>query len=388
MKAKLSGIAIVWALLVSVASPESQAQYDGHITPGWAGRPASVAYIAQPLPSQDSEPGTATASDNLDCDGGGCQRHCTDSCRGDGCGRDCCCIPDWTFFGDFLYMRPRSAEVVYAVPYDGPAIPPPAVPVQIGPAGIVDPDYGPAFRTGFTRALGDCASVGVAYTYFDSSTSSEVSIAAPDIIRSMASHPSTWTASSDGLDASATYGVDFDLVDLDFRSVFSCSQRHTLNYLVGARYGGLVQGFRSQYAVNGVETVMTDIRFDGGGIRVGVEGERYARNSGLMLYGRGVASFLAGDFRARYAQGQAFDASVVDTSWRAGRIVPILDLEVGIGWTSCNGRRRLTAGYLVSAWYNTVKTNEWIQAVQANSFVGLGDTLTFDGLAVRAELRY
>ena len=54
-----------------------------------------------------------------------------------------------------------------------------------------------------------------------------------------------------------------------------------------------------------------------------------------------------------------------------------------------SGRRvQLTAGYVFSAWFNTVKTQEFIRSVQQNDFLDLGDTLTFDGLVARAELRF
>ena len=78
----------------------------------------------------------------------------------------------------------------------------------------------------------------------------------------------------------------------------------------------------------------------------------------------------------------------MDTSWQAGRVVPVLDLELGAGWTSPGGCLRLSAGYLVSAWFNTVTTEDFIRAVQANDFVDLGDNLTFDGLRANAEWRF
>ena len=41
--------------------------------------------------------------------------------------------------------------------------------------------------------------------------------------------------------------------------------------------------------------------------------------------GKAIGSLLVGDFDAKYDQGQSFDASVVDTHWEGGRMVPILD---------------------------------------------------------------
>ena len=107
-----------------------------------------------------------------------------------------------------------------------------------------------------------------------------------------------------------------------------------------------------------------------------------------MVYGRGAASFVGGVFRSSYTQDDLLGTRVVDTAWTAGRLVTMLDLEVGVGWVSPADRFRCSVGYMVSGWYNVVKTDEWIGAVQRNNFVGLGDTLSFDGLTARAELRF
>jgi hypothetical protein len=129
------------------------------------------------------------------------------------------------------------------------------------------------------------------------------------------------------------------------RHLFVGGQVFSVNYLLGARYGNQEQDFGTMFTDNGTETVATDIDFDGGGLRIGVDAERQACNSRLRLYTRGSASFQAGRFRASYFQGQSFDPSVVATDWEAGRIVPVLDLELGAGWSSCSGCLRFNAGY-------------------------------------------
>ena len=83
-----------------------------------------------------------------------------------------------------------------------------------------------------------------------------------------------------------------------------------------------------------------------------------------------------------------FDPVVVNTDWEIGRVVPILDLELGGGWCSPKGRVRLSAGYVISAWFNTVKTQDFIDAVQQNVFRDVSSTISFDGLVARAELRF
>jgi hypothetical protein len=201
-------------------------------------------------------------------------------------------------------------------------------------------------------------------------------------------HPSTASAAQDGLSARANLEVDFDLIDVSYRHLLKCSELYSANYVVGARYAKLEQQFDSQFVKQGLETVTTDIDFDGAGLRLGLETQRYSCRNRLHVYANGYASFMAGRFRAHYFQGQAFDPTVVNTEWEAGRIVPILDLEAGVGWTSDNGKLSLSAGYLVNAWFNTVKTQDFIHAIQSNNYLGLSDTMTFDGLQARLAYQF
>ena len=104
-------------------------------------------------------------------------------------------------------------------------------------------------------------------------------------------------------------------------------------------------------------------------------------------------SLVAGEFSASYFQGTDQDPEIVNTAWKAGRLVPIFDLELGAGWQSPCGHFRVTAGYVVSMWFNTLTTDSWIRSVQQNNFVGQADaisydTLTFDGFTARAEYRF
>ncbi len=78
----------------------------------------------------------------------------------------------------------------------------------------------------------------------------------------------------------------------------------------------------------------------------------------------------------------------VDTGWKAGRIVPTFDLELGGGIYLPGGTLQATVGYVFSAWTNVVKTEDWINAVQTNDFRDMGDTITFDGIVARVEGRF
>jgi len=303
-----------------------------------------------------------------------------------------CPPPPWVhrtgLFADILYLRARDAEVDYVVPINGAIVPPLVAPIQVGPVGVVDPDYTPAYRVGGTWALDECSSVVLTYTRFETTTSDAQTIDAPFVLRSLVLHPGTLNAGADFLDANANLGIDLHLADVDFRAVWDAGDLWVINYLLGARYANLNQDFNGTFTSTGsVDTLATNVNFDGGGIRVGLDGERHS-GCGLLLYGRANASFVGGEFRGRYTQANDLTGTIVDTSWKSGRLVSILDLEIGAGWQNCNGRLRLSCGYVVSSWFNAVTSNEWIQSVQTNNFEGLGDTMTFDGLVGRVEYRF
>ncbi len=68
--------------------------------------------------------------------------------------------------------------------------------------------------------------------------------------------------------------------------------------------------------------------------------------------------------------------------------MPILDFELGLAWLSAGQCVRISGGYMVAAWFNSVTTPGWIQSVQSGTFNPGGDTITFDGLTARAELKF
>ena len=314
----------------------------------------------------------------------------------DGCApAECGCLeyfcgPRWFAYGDLLIMRPTNEKVAYAVPINGAATPPGAVPpVQVGLEAVVDCDYDAGFRVGGGVFLDDCSTLGVAYTYYETDTSDAISVTPPRMLRSLVDHPGSWAAPTDFLDAAARLDIDLDLVDLDFRHALICGGCCRVDCLVGVRYAHLDQTFTSVFTnVTTIGAVDAAVRFDGGGIRVGLEGERQVGCLGLMLYGRGVASFVGGNFRGRYRQTVPAPSVPVDTGWNEDRVASILDLEVGLGWTSPGGRLRTSAGYMFSGWYDVVIMDEFIESVRTNDSVDAGDTLGFDGLVIRGELRF
>jgi hypothetical protein len=313
-------------------------------------------------------------------------------CGGDGCGCGNC--DGWchhiNIFGEFLYLRPRNAEIAYAVPIDGNLLPP-AQQFQVGPVRVVDPDFSPGFRFGAGFTIGNCNSIVVTWSQLDSHTQDAFDLPGlGPVVRSLVSpSPPGLNVAADGLFARADLDTQFKLLDIDYKGLIAYCCDYQVAYVVGARYANLEQHFRSVFEQNGVNNVRAESEFDGGGLKLGLEGERYGNSTRFFVYGKGYASLVGGTFRTRYEYFNQSDPSIVDTSWKAGRLVSILDLELGLGWRNHCDNLRFSVGYLFSSWLNVVKTNEWINTVQQNNFVDPSDNyhglMTFDGLTARAE---
>jgi hypothetical protein len=228
------------------------------------------------------------------------------------------------------------------------------------------------------------------YSYFDSTKTDSISVEpeTSTVIEALVLHPSTAAADQVYLEATGRGDLEFHLLDLERRAnLVDCG--YTLNTILGARYANLQQEFGAQFTSSTtLEEVSTAINFDGGGFKLGLDGQLHSSRNRLLLYGRAAATFLAGRFRSDYTQTDSFRGVVVHSTRKDDSIVPMLDLEMGVGWTSREDRWHMRLGYLFSAWYNVVANEPFIHSVQHAQAGDIRDTLTFDGLVARAEFRF
>jgi hypothetical protein len=143
--------------------------------------------------------------------------------------------------------------------------------------------------------------------------------------------------------------------------------------------------------LQGDTLVSTHINFDGVGPRIGLDGSVKCSH-GLYLYGRGTANFLAGHFGADFTQINSFAGNQGFIDYTDDRVVTILELELGVGWTNAKRNVHVMVGYYLAAWFDAVTTNDFITAVGANNFTtngnNLENTITLDGLMARVEFRF
>jgi len=309
-----------------------------------------------------------------------------------------CAGVGWQVIGEYLYLRPTNAEVTYAQVFDNIT----GVSLPFGSTGVSNPFYNPGFRVSAAAALGDCAAIGLSYTYFETTVDSRVdAIDNPRAdafpvsdVHSLVLFPGAPTVADPGAFATAHEMIRFHLADVDYKAALVSGPRYCANVLIGARYASLEQDFRSSVDLDAAtaDLVTSNIRFEGGGLRAGLEGERQSASTGFLAYGKGTASFVAGTARGNYLQFNTTNADLLDTEFKSNRIITMLDFEVGAGWASQDGTLRVTGGYMVSAWYNTVKVARLIRSVQTVNPALLDspteNMLAFDGLVFRVEWRF
>jgi hypothetical protein len=334
----------------------------------------------------------------------GCDSYC-DPCCGppvyDGgvkCGIDPCVerrcrVPKVSLFGDYLYWQVSDIDVAHAQQQNGLGG---AGTVPFGDIGTVGFDWEKHnYRVGGSIACGPCSDVYASYTSFDAD--SEDSVDAPVVpggggaVGSLVHHPGTaLTASAGPVDAS--YELELRMGDLMCRSVFHDGPCHMIRWMVGGQYGHLEQNFLQSGNFSGglggdIDT-RTNIDFDGGGLKAGIDAERWVGN-GISVYGRATAAVMTGRFSSRYTMlNQSTDAMLAEANWKDDRAISQLEYEFGVALSSIDCHWRASVGYMLSYWDNVVTTGDFIDAVQADNYTNVGDSITFDGFVSRVEYRY
>lgn len=326
---------------------------------------------------------------------GECAGGCTEACPP--CDVDCygCCphrscgVPVFVF-GEFLYLKATDGDIAHAQQQNGTGG---AGTVPFGRIGTVEMDYEPAFRVGAGIGLDACSSLIFSYTRYDGSGFDE--LVAPTIpggggaVGSLVHHPGAAITSSQG-PLTADYDLSYQLADIVFRDVWSGSDCYVINYSIGAQYANMSQEFEQNGLFGGstagaIDTE-TDIDFNGGGIRVGLDGERRLGGR-VSVYGKIYAAALSGQFSSDYTMlNVTTDTLLAEARWKDNRVISLVEYELGMAYTSCNQHWRLSGGYMFQHWGNMVTTSNFIDGVQADNYTNLSDGLGFNGLTTRLEI--
>jgi hypothetical protein len=292
-------------------------------------------------------------------------------------------------FGEYLFLQPSGVDVVHAQQQNGIGG---AGTVPFGDLGVTGFHYESGIRVGGDMALSGTTSIAGAYTWFESDARSRVE--APVVpggggaVGSLVQHPGAGlTASAGPVDARSE--VNFQLGEGQYRSRLLQGPRYWVNGGVGGRYAHLDEEFGQTGvfggALGGLVTTQSDIVFNGGGVLFALDGGRAIGNRGFSVYGRSSLSPLVGRFRSDYTLQSDTAGQIARVHWVDERFMPILDYEVGLGWTGPRRRWRFAAGYTAAFWFNAVTTSSFIDGVKNNNFTNVSDTISFDGLVAHVE---
>src|SRR5262249_40039960 len=103
------------------------------------------------------------------------------------------------------------------------------------------------------------------------------------------------------------------------------------------------------------------------------------------LYLRGSASLLTGRFRLRNTE-TANGFPIVDVSERFTRVVPMLDMGVGLCFQK--GGWRVSLGYEFLNWFNMVDGSDFVDDAHPAKLARPVGNLGFDGVVILTELSF
>jgi hypothetical protein len=224
-----------------------------------------------------------------------------------------------------------------------------------------------------------------AYTYLQNDARGGVSPAPGQALLATLTHPTVVVFASR---ADAAIRLTCNVWDIELGKTFHPSERLAVRVFAGPRIAQIDQGFNAFY--NGQDAnqdaVRSTVYFDGAGARVGADLD-LEMGHGLGVYARGGLSMLAGHFRSTLAETtNAGATTVVNVTDRFDKVVPVLELGLGLSWQYRNFR--LTAGYELTNWFGQSDGIDFADDAHPGKYMHRTGDLSLDGLVLRAEYAY
>jgi hypothetical protein len=289
--------------------------------------------------------------------------------------------PGWLsglfFDGEYLYLKPHSQDMDYAIANTNNLFEP--------YGSVVYRDW--SFRSGMRVGLGyrlpgQAWSVGFYYTFLHDATSG--STAAPDagFLFATRTHPGTVTQVQT---ASADTSLNYNVYDLEVGRWCNLSNNFAVRFFGGGRSAHIDQNFTASYDGGDAnqDMVAQRLHFNGGGFRIGADAY-WNLLWGFSLFGRTNASLLGGDFNSYLVEtNNAGATTLTNFTDHIEKVVPVAEIAMGLGWRYHN--LRLTAGYTFINWFGLVNAPTFVDDAHQGKFVRQTSDLSLEGLILRAE---
>ncbi len=282
---------------------------------------------------------------------------------------------DWLFEGEYLLLAARRGGQTYAIVGTNPNWGP------VGSIQSVDGHYDSGLRVAVGYRFADELEVFARYSYFRSTADGVAPAPDGGTVFATLTHPSTIVL-VDG--ASASSSLNFNVFDFEVGKRFELGEKLQVRVFAGPRYANLDQRLTATYQGGDVakDVVTRQLDFEGGGLRAGAESQ-WKLLDHLGLYLRGSASMLTGQFTARASEIANDEFVIVDVTERYTRVVPIMDLGLGLSFQK--GNFRISGGYEFITWFNMVEFSDFVDDAHPGKRIRSVGNLGFDGIVFRAE---
>ena len=183
--------------------------------------------------------------------------------------------------------------------------------------------------------------------------------------------------------------VELNVYDLDFTRPFNLdSPNWWMSWTAGVRVADIEQFYESSVTAGGLPLAYGDFsaEFIGAGPRLGLEGRRYFANGDFGVFARGYGSLLVGDYDVSNSNTVNLPTTFVGSqSSSMTRLIPVAEAELGGMWQPSN-RLKVSAGWLFQSWFDLGTSG----GTFGGFFTGAddGNTMSFDGLFIRAEVGF
>jgi hypothetical protein len=288
----------------------------------------------------------------------------------------------WGLFlkADYLYAKPRRDTQDFAI------LDPVNNNVPVGAIQSLDWEWRSGLRAGGgLRLPGEGWEAGIFYTYLHDAVSG--SVTAPDggILFATLTHPGTVEQVTS---ADAASSFNYHVFDLEIGRHFKACPSLDLRLFGGARFARIDQRFNVLYDGGdaNIDFVSTRLNFNGGGARLGAEGD-WAFLGNLSLFTRAAGSLVLGEFSSHVAEtNNAGATTLVDVSQRFDKVVPVLELAVGVAWRY--KELRVSAGYEFTNWFGLVDQPDFVDDLHQGKFSRRISDVSLDGLVARLEWEF
>jgi hypothetical protein len=183
--------------------------------------------------------------------------------------------------------------------------------------------------------------------------------------------------------------VELNVFDLEFIRPFNLnSPSWWMSWSAGLRVADIEQFYESSVTAGGLPLAYGDFsaEFIGAGPRLGLEGRRYFANGNFGVFARGYGSLLVGDYDVANSNTVNLPTTFVGSqSSSMTRLIPVAEAEFGGMWQPSD-MLKISAGWLFQSWFDLGTSG----GTFGGFFAGAddGNTMSFDGLFIRAEVGF